>query len=202
MPEYDYKPNSHKYKERQKEAANEEKRVQKVVSGNVKTKKKSDVHKLADVFFSEDISNVKSYIIGDVLIPAFKKTIVDMITNGTDMLVYGESRSRKRRSDSDYVSYRSYSDRRDDRREPRARSRFDYEDLVFESRGAAEAVRDEMQDALEDYGVVIVADMYDAAGLTAPYTANSFGWTSIRNSEVVRVRDGYVIRLPRPMAID
>ena len=58
----DYKPNSHKYKEEQKNLPAERKKVEKVVTGKVKTKKKSEASKLKDVFISEDVSNVKSYI--------------------------------------------------------------------------------------------------------------------------------------------
>ena len=45
--------------------------------------------------------------------------------------------------------------------------------------------------------------MYDLSGLTPPYTANSYGWTSIRTAEPVRVRDGgYVLKLPKASPID
>ena len=62
-----YTPNSHKYKEQQKNAVTEEKRVQKVVTSPVKTKT-NEARKLADIFISEDISNVKNYIFMDVLV--------------------------------------------------------------------------------------------------------------------------------------
>lgn len=59
----DYRSNSHKAKAEAKEAA--EKKVDKVVTGNVKRKKKSEVSKFKDVFISEDVSNVKRSIYGD-----------------------------------------------------------------------------------------------------------------------------------------
>lgn len=68
----DYRSNSHKAKAEAKEAA--EKKVDKVVTGNVKRKKKSEVSKFKDVFISEDVSNVKSYIFLDVLVPADQKS--------------------------------------------------------------------------------------------------------------------------------
>ena len=52
----EYKPNSHKYKERQMET--EGKKVEKVVKGGVKAKKKNEARKLADTFLSEDISKI------------------------------------------------------------------------------------------------------------------------------------------------
>ena len=57
----DYKPNSHKYKEEMKE-----KKVEKVVKGKVRRKKKSSMTKFADVFVAEDASNVVDYIWMDV----------------------------------------------------------------------------------------------------------------------------------------
>lgn len=193
------RPNSHKFREGQKDS---QRKVEKVVRGSVKTKKKSEVRKLTDVFVSEDVSNVKSYILMDVLVPAVKKAISDIVTNGIDMLLYGESRGAKKRA-GDYVSYRNYSDpRRDDRRDSRVRSGFDYDDIIFNTRADAEAVREQMDDMIDRYGVVTVADLYDMADLTAPYTSNRYGWTSIRTADIVRGRDGYVIKLPRAMPID
>lgn len=196
----DYPSNSHKSREEQKTAS---RKVEKVVSGSVKTKKKSEVRKFTDVIITEDVSNVKSYIFGEVIVPALKKAISDVVTNGIDMLLYGESRRDRKRS-GDFVSYRSYSDRgRDDRRDSRSRSGFNYDDLIFSSRADAEAVREQMDDMIDRYGVVTVADLYDMADRTAPYTGNRYGWTSIRTADIARDRDGgYVIKLPRAMPID
>ena len=66
----------------------------------------------------------------------------------------------------------------------------------------AEEVRRQMLDVIARYGFVTVADMYDMAGLTPPYTANSYGWVNIRTAEPVRVRDGYILRLPKASPID
>ena len=70
-------------------------------------------------------------------------------------------------------------------------------DITFETRGDAEAVLEQMDDVIDRYGIVTVADMYDMADLTAPYTSNKYGWTSINSAEVVRVRDGYILKLPK-----
>ncbi len=203
MGEYDYKPNSHKYKERQAET--EEKRATKVIAGKAKTKKKNEIKKFTDTFVAEDARNIGSTLMSEFLVPAIKKTISDLITNGIDMLFWGEAgHSNRKRSNSDYVSYRNYSDRSDrDRGESRARRSFDFDDIIFASRGDAEATLDQLNDILEAYGVVRVLDLYDSVELTPPYTANRYGWTSLRNAEVVRLRGGdYIIKLPRAMVID
>lgn len=201
----EYRSNSFKSREETKTETVAERKVQKVVSG-AKTRQ-NNTRKLTDIFISEDASNVKSYIFMDVLVPAIKKAISDIVTDGIDMILYGGSggkRSSGRRSESK-VSYRSYYDNKRYRDDDSysARSRFDYDDIVFRSRGEAEAVRDEMAGIIHDYGFVTVADMYDMADLSAPYTSNKYGWTSIRNAEAVRVRDGgYILKLPKAMPID
>lgn len=200
MSDVEYKPNSHKYRENQ-QTSSDKKEITKVVSGGVRTKKKSNVHKLTDVFISEDASNVKSYILMDVLVPAIKKAVSDIVKDGIDMMLYGETHGKKR-SSGDYVSYRNYSDRRDDRGDTRMRTGFDFDDLVFDTRADAEATLDQMNDVIDRYNVVTVADMYDSVDLSAPYTANKYGWTNIRNADVVRVRDGWIIKLPRAKPID
>lgn len=201
----DYKPNSHRFKEEQQNASTEERRAKKVVRGTAKTRKKSDIHKIADVFISEDVNNVKTYVLMDVLVPAIKKAISDIVTNGIDMILYGET-GRRSNSSSSKVSYRKYYDQRDDDRysdsRTRSRTRIDFEDVSFPSRGEAEAAREQMEDIIDRYGVVTVADIYDMADLTQPYTSNKYGWTNIRSAEVVRVRDGYIIKLPKAMPID
>lgn len=44
--------------------------------------------------------------------------------------------------------------------------------------------------------------MKDLVGITGSYTDNKYGWTNIRNAEIVHVRDGWMIKMPRAVAID
>lgn len=198
----DYKPNSHKAKA---EAAVAEKKVEKAVAGPVKVKKKSEMSKLKDIFISEDAGNVKSYVIMDVLIPALKKAVSDIVTNGIDMILYGETGRSKRSSIASNVSYRSYYDRRDDDRRyssNRTVSGYSYNDIILETRGEAEEVLSRLDELIETYKVATVADLYDLVGITGNYTDNKYGWTNIRNAEAVRVRDGYVLKLPKALPIN
>lgn len=201
----EYQPNSHRSKEAQaKEPPVEKKKIEKVVTGTVKTRENKG-RKLADVFISEDVSNVKSYVLMDVLVPAIKKAISDIVTNGVDMILYGGKGSGGSSRSTSKVSYRSYYDDRSRRDETsyRSGSRFEYDDIIFETRSEAEAVRRQMEDTIARYGIVTVSDMYDMAGLNnVPYTGNSYGWASIRTAETVHVRDGYILKLPKASPID
>lgn len=189
----DYKPNSHKYKEEQKNAS-ERKKVEKVVTGKVKTKKKSEIRKFKDAFVPEDIL---PNIISNVLIPASKKMIFDVV----DTLLFGDTRKQDRFSGSSYIPYRSYSysssDKRDNRSETRLRSGYYQDDIIVENRGEAEEVLERMDELLDTYGVVSVADLYDLVGKPTKYTDNKYGWTNLRNAEPIRIGDGYLLRLPK-----
>lgn len=198
----DYKPNSNRFKEEQKAA--EQKKVEKVVKGKARVKKKSGVRKFADSFVSEEAANVGSYILSELIIPTVKQTIVDGIKNSAEMIFLGKVSDRGRRASSgaSYVSYNRYSDRREDRYEPRSRGSYNPDDIVFDSRRDAEDVLQQMDGIMAEYGLVKVADLYDLAGLTCPHTSNKYGWTNIRNADVVRVSDGYIIKLPRAIPLD
>ena len=207
MSEPVYTPNSHKYKEEQKTTTSEEKRVQKVVKSPAKTKK-NEVRKLADIFISEDVSSVKNYIFMDVLVPAIKKAIYDIVTNGIDMFLYGGTgRSKNSSSGGNKISYRNYYDQKNSgvvrsHDTNRVQTGFEYEDVIFPSRGDAESAKQQMQDIVARYGLVTVNDLYEMAMLSAPYTSQKYGWMDVSNVSVERVRDGYVLKLPRAVPID
>ena len=209
MGEQTYTPNSHKYKEQQKQnqVAPEDKQIQKVTKNPAKIKT-NEVRKLADIFISEDIANVKNYIFMDVIVPAVKKAIYDVVTNGIDMFLYGGTgRAKSGGSSGTKVSYRNFYEERNGggyrgSENNRSRNGLDYDDIVFSNRGEAEAVKQAMQAAIVKYGFVTVADLYDMVDMSAPYTSQKYGWMSVNNAEIIRSRDGYVIKLPRAVPID
>ena len=196
----DYKPNSHRSKEEQNLP---EKKIEPVVKGKVTTKK-NNVRKLTNTFVTEDIQNVKSYVLMDVLVPAIKKAISDIVTNGIDMLLYGETGRSRHKTNASVISYRNYYDSRREERYSSSRTRtgYSYDDVVLETRGEAEDVLSRMDELIDTYGVVSVADLYDLVGISCNYTDNKYGWTNLRNAEPVRVRDGYMLKLPKALPID
>ena len=201
----DFQPNSHKFKEEQQKTTvrKTERRATKVVAGTAKKKKKSELTKLKNSMISEDAASVKSYIFSDVLIPAAKKLLDDIICDGIHMVLYGETgRDGRHRSRVDRVSYDRYSRRPEPRRDTcDRRSVVDYDDVTFESRGDAEKVLQAMDDIMAEYGLVRVADLYDLAGLSCDYLGMDYGWTNINSAQVVRDRGEYVIKMPRAIPI-
>ena len=199
----EYKPNSNRSKE--ETATVPEKHVEKVVTGNVKTKKTGVVKKLANEIVQEDMQNVKSYVFTEVIIPALKRVISDIVTNSIDMILYGESGRRKPNSPASKVSYRSYYDERHDAPRSsvdRTRQFYDYGEIILENRGEAEEVLDRLGELIDTYRIASVADLCDLVGVESRYTDNKYGWTDIRGADIIRIRDGYLLKLPRPLPIN
>lgn len=186
-----------------------EKKIDPIVTGTVIRQKKSLGQKFSESFLGDDTRSVGDYIINDVLIPAFKSTLSDMVGGGIEMLLFGERRSRGgstiyRDRDRSYIPYNRPQSRysRDDREPIRInRSQMDLDDIIIETRGEAEEVLSNLVDLIENYDVVSVSDYYDLVGIESNFTDNKWGWTNLRDASVERTRKGYCIRLPRPKEI-
>jgi hypothetical protein len=204
----EYPSNSHRSREIPEE---EPKKIEKIIRGSVVKRKKTWWRRITETFLGNDVESVSSYIIQDVLVPAAKNTLSDMVSGGIEMLLFPEGNGPRTRRDrgKSYVSYSNYykSDRRDerpDKREPsnRNRTRHDFDDIVLDSRGEAEEVLSCMVDLTDDYGLASVADLYDFVGIESNHVDHKWGWTNLSSAEVRRVRDGYLIVLPKAKPID
>ena len=201
----DFPSNSHKSKEETKKP---EKKVEKVTSGKVVKQKKTLGKKFAETFLGDNIESVSSYIIYDIIIPAAKNMISDTVSNGIEMLLFGQTRGSRTRRDrgKSYVSYSNYYKDRDRYRDrqisQRNRARHNFDDIILESRGEAEEVLSHLVDLTEDYGMASVADLYDLVGVTSNFTDNKYGWDNLSSGRVVPVRGGYLLELPRPIVLD
>lgn len=199
----EYKPNSFKYRE-EKQKMEDSKKIKPVVNGNVSVKKKSMTSKVKNSL-QEDIPKVRNYILTDVIIPYMKKIISDSVRNGIDMILYGEvKKDNKPGSSISRVSYeKMYSSSANPYKERRiGNDVYDLDDIVFNTRQDAELVLTQMEDIIDNYHIVSVADLYDLVGVSCPnHCCNNYGWITLNSARVVRVRDGYILDLPRPKAI-
>lgn len=203
----EYKPNSHKYHAEQAAAATNGTGARKVTRGAVTVKRKSELSKLTGAFIRMDIHDVVDCLITDIVVPAIVNLVEDVFVNGTRLILRGETAHNDRRSRADKVSYRKYYDDRDrdkdrDGDRDRAHSVYDYDRINFASRADAEAVLNRMQEAIEEYGQVPIADLYEFAGVRSEHTTYKYGWTSIKSADVERRRDGYYLKLPTPRSLN
>lgn len=76
----DYQGNSKK--EQAKKELQEKKVIEKVVVTEVITKPKGPGRKFKEVFFGGDAKHAATFVATDVLLPALRNLIVDMVTKG------------------------------------------------------------------------------------------------------------------------
>lgn len=218
LDQSNYPSNSHKSKQETPEEPKPDP-SKKVINTEVRRGKKTFGDKFKEVFIGEDAQSVGSYILFDIAIPAFKNFIYDSLTQGAEQTLFGRGnggRSSSRSGGSNYPSgrsgYTAYNKMyRDDRRgedpydrhiDRRARSTHDFDTIIIETRGEAEAVLDRLTFTIDEYDVAKVADLYDAVGITPSFQDNKWGWTNLSQASVRRARGGgYMLNLPRPEAI-
>lgn len=208
-------------------AIGEQKETRPATRSKSKVRHKKSIWKsVGDRFISEDAEYVGSSIVDDILVPALRDLINDILHGAIDMTFgggnyRGGSYSRRGRGRS-HISYdRMYSDSRSSRRR-RDRDEDDYDDrrsrrrlpdcseFIFDPRDydraldaqcAAEDLLDDMADRIEEYGQVDVAWFMDQVGedIDGRWNAEDWGWTDLSG---VRVRgsnrNGWYIDLPKP----
>lgn len=207
----DYKPNSHRFKQEQARLAESQphtgtKELDIPKINKVKIKKKSELQKATGNFIAEDLKNVGLSIWSDVVVPTFKKVITDIVTEGINRLIYGDSARPTTGSTASKISYGSFYKNQTTTTTTRSStvSGFMYDDILFPTRGDAEMVLDAMRKTLIKYSIVSVADMYDIAQVpTDNPQLNKYGWISLGTASIVRTLEGeYIIKLPQAQAIE
>lgn len=192
-------PNSNRYKEEQKER----KKLAPVVTGKTISRKEGLGKKFAETFLSDDIHDVKRYIIQDVLIPSIRDGIYEMFTGGMSMLFYGSSRSPKsngivKKTSGTRIDYNGISKTT---RRATSVERCAYNDIIFDNRADAIEIRDQLQDLVDQYNNVSIADFYELAGYEFEPQHEKYGWFDLDNLQVLRDRDGYRLGLPKATLI-
>lgn len=213
----EFPPNTKLTRESPLENKEEPKKIKKVIEGKVVRRKKPWHARVSEVFIGGDSKTVGSYLLYDVLLPATKDTIADLMSQGVERMLFGEVRSTSRRpgarrgSSNGYVSYNRYSVNTPpwerDRREPksssrRARATHDFDEIILDTRVEAEEVIDRLFDLVSQYESATVADLYDLLGVESEYTDRKWGWTDLRGADAIRVPRGYKLKLPRAEPLD
>lgn len=213
-----YPPNKKEVREPKPEKKPVAKKLEKVVTHPVKERKKSFSKKVAEAFLGEDGRSVGDYVLKDILIPAAKDLISDMVGGGMDMLLFGERRRgrggySRGRDNGPYVNYgasyyggnrnrdnrdRDDRDRRDGRDlSRRARSTHDFRELAIDNRREAEDVREKLRERIYEYGETTVKDFYDLVGVTGDFPDEQYGWTNLDDCPIIPTRDRrYIIDFP------
>lgn len=204
--EMDYQANSRKSKE---DKPKPEKKIEKVVAGEVVVHKKSLGTKIKNMIIEADFKTVIRTVVSNVLVPAARNMVSDAFHEAVDRTIYGEAAVRHRRhGPGSRVTYnnpisRPYSsDPRDPRRmapsvEPGPRrSRQRGADFILSSKEEAQLVLERMNDIIDTYDVVSIADLNELVGFPTSHVDNKWGWVFLGDVDIRQLREGYLIDLP------
>lgn len=195
-------------------AAAEPKNVERVVVGEAVSKKRSLGKRMKEMFIGGDSRSVLHYVVAEVIIPQVKDLITEVAQQGLERMIYGEGRSARRPSSrfgsANHTNYNRYASRgnnpigkssREERPMASLQSR-GMDDIVLATRLEADTVLERMYDLLGEYDLVSVADLFALVGWSSNHVDTKWGWESLSGANVQRVRDGYVLNLPKSQPLD
>lgn len=200
---YNLPGNSNKKKASDQKSERPEK-FEKTITGEVVQRKKSLGKRIAETFTGDDSKTVGQFVLFEVILPAAKQMISDAASQGVERLLFGgESRGGRTVSRVPYNRV-TPSGRRDEPRaiSQKARATHNFSEIVLETWAEAEKVLDDLTAAIEQYESATVADLLDMVGVTSTFQDNKYGWYELRDSHIRRVKEGYLLDLPRPTALD
>lgn len=184
--------------------------VKPVVKGKATTVKKGFFKQMWDDLVVSDPEVVKTTLKNNVFIPGIKKLALDMGWAFLTTLLYnGRPNNTPTMTNIQTYSNPSYNmsgngywnSQRQQQMPPQTTGAV-YNDILFDNAGDAQAVLNEMQQRVDAYGYVSVADMFGLAGLDTPnsnYMLTRWGWKNIIGSSVVpNAAGGFILNLPRP----
>ena len=184
-----------------------------------KKRKKGLLERLVIGLIGPDgIPKVGHYLNHEIVIPAIKDIVVNSISSGVQMMMYGTDNGRPNSMANQYQRptagrpYYSSQPRtnyqapqagpvqNDQYIKPNRSNQAKSEDIAIADRNQALEVLAHMEEDSLTYGVVTLAEFYDLVGVDSSYTDNNFGWTYEMVHHDGRVaalpRGGYVIVLP------
>lgn len=161
---------------------------------------KSLGRQIFDEIFVNSAKDVGNYVLHDVLIPYFKDTVYNIIMGGLNAFFYngkktigrlgGANKSFSANATADVGISTSVSDQR----------RFDFVNVAFPTKDDADDALEALQDILDEYPTVSVANFYSIAKVKNDnYMANDWGWRrgALESATVGLTPNGYVITFPK-----
>ena len=202
----DYQGNAKKGKT---EKPAEEKKLEKVIAGEVVVNPPSVGKRFAHIFLGGDSRSASEYVVSQVLLPALRDMALKSVYGGLERLIYGDSsRPAPRQTTTTYSPRVQYNN-------PVARQgaggttyspkapwaittpgRKTFDDMTFGMKEDAESVVEAMMNIVNQYEVVSVADLNELIGLPIATTDHKWGWTNLTSMTINQTKDGWTVTFP------
>lgn len=188
-------------------------KIKPVLDKKPKKRKKGLMERLVVGFLGPDgLPGIGSYLNEEIIVPSIKNIIVEAVTSGINMAVFGDhakpsvsNRNRTTyRPETNYASRTSkYTSTRPEpsrKRPDMIRSiKYGVDEYPIESRMDANNVLTMLRGYADTYDYVSVAEYYELLGVEPTHTDHNFGWSfdTVAKAVVTPLRGGgYIINLP------
>lgn len=203
-----FEGNSHKGKTM---SGSEPPKIEPVVSKKpLITKKKWSI---LDCFYNTSEKSFGEYFVQDLLVPNVNKMIGTVLHEAVTKIFgvghgFGPTSPYHYTnwgwgSNPNYVNYSAQSTasamQKTTPQRPQAGT--DLGSYAMQTREDAENVLEGLEAYIEQYDVVPVSAFFSLIGVTAPYTYNDYGWSSLAEAKVISVGNGFAIHFPKPVRI-
>lgn len=160
-------------------------------------RKISPVREIFKAIFPGGFNQIKEQLIWDIFVPWAQ----DMLHNGWqglgDVIFPGSGGNRSKPSGNpEHYSY-------DEAYRPKTYSSYyEYDMKPFRTQKEADETLNELHEIMMKYGIVTLLDFNDKVGNRTNPTQANYGWTNINAADIRRVRDGWIIEMPKARPID
>lgn len=178
----------------------EPKKVERIVTSEVRRRKTPRGRRMAKTFFGGDVQSTGSFILGDIVAPMLRDLFFTVVKDGAERIIYqdGGPRGGYRPGRGGPTDYRGMSSR--PAAQPRTRSNrssYEVDDLVFDTRVEASEILDRLEFYLDRYSQVSVSDLYGLVGIPSTSMDVNWGWTDLSGASIRHHKGDYVLILPR-----
>lgn len=194
----------------------EKKKIEPVVTGPVKIRKKSLMEKIGEAFISVDFKEAVKDTNTKLIIPIVKKTFIDVVNNTLNTMLFGNNSSNAPKwfgggsifgggigYSVPTINYSGISTALNSKPAvPAVPNIPTYDEIVLASKEDADRVLDTLQAQLERFGSVTISDLYEAVGLPAVSTHYNYGWKNLAGAGIGIVSGGYLLKLPTAIPLN
>lgn len=160
-----------------------------------------------EAFFVTSKEELKRFIVQEVIMPGVRDILSDIISRGSDKLLYGDGRGRRSSRGSrgaSFVSYQEYYDKGKKNTSYKTAGGYTSEGIHWDGPAAedrANSVLDWCAEQLELYERFTAYQFYSECGMTTDHSDENWGWTSIEGFKAVREGHGWSIYTPKPVRL-
>jgi len=186
-----------------------------VKKGTVIQKKPNILKRTARSMVADDVQNVGDFVVTDILVPALRNLIYDVIVGGAGRTIFGSAGARRPgvnpglfgTAQNLKTAYHAASNpaaaspAASQGMSKQAQARFDFTEISLSDHSEAITIIEMLKMRVVEYGTASVADLYDLLGHTGAFTDQNWGWNDLSNARVHQNRSGFVLDLPHPIPL-